>query len=116
MRTSWAWDRHGVAITVEPVALADRRAIRLRHGLVAAEGAYQHEQGRAGQVKIGEQPVDGPERIGRVNEQLGLPRGGVDSTPFVGARLERADDGRAHGPDPAARSAPAVDDPRGLVA
>src|SRR5260370_4495155 len=108
MRTSWSCDRHSVAITVEPVALADRRAIRLRHGLVAAEGAYQHEQGRAGHVKIGEQPVDGPERIGRVNEQLGLPRGGGDSTPFVLARLQPAPHRRSHPPTPPAPPPPAL--------
>src|SRR5215207_7694125 len=54
---SWSDDEHRIPITVEPVPLRHRLAIRFEHQLAPAERADQHEQRRLRQMEVGEQPA-----------------------------------------------------------
>ena len=61
-----------VAIGIEPVAALDSMRVGAPHHLEAAEGAHEHEQGRARQVEIGQHRVDRAEAVARRDEQRGL--------------------------------------------
>src|ERR1044071_4115898 len=63
----------GVAVAVEPVAGGDRVAIGGEHALGAGERADQHEQGRLGEVEVGDQVRRDAERVAgaRIDEELG---------------------------------------------
>src|SRR3989344_2150829 len=54
-------NKHGVAVTIETVTGGDRMAVGGKHRRGAGEGADQHQQGRAGKMKIGQQRVHRPE-------------------------------------------------------
>src|SRR6266540_5743104 len=53
----------GVAIRIEPVARLYRVGVGATHGVEPGEGGDQHEQGRARQMEIGHQRVNGAERV-----------------------------------------------------
>src|SRR5438552_8203286 len=93
-------DRHRIAIAVEPIPLLNGFPVRPHHVLIARERAHQHEQRRARQVEVREQPVHRTERVRGMNEQPGLPGAWADLATLAGERLERAHDGRPDRPDP----------------
>ena len=67
-------------------------------------------------MKVREQPVYGAKRVRRVDEERGLSGSRANRAPRVGARLERAHDGRSDRPDSASRLSSAVDGRRRLRA
>src|ERR1700694_4497270 len=62
----------GIAVGIEPVAGIDRMRVGALHDLEAGEGRDQHEQGRARQVEIRHQRLDGAELVSRGDEQRSL--------------------------------------------
>src|SRR5664279_4294755 len=61
-RTPWRLDdRHRVAVGVEPVPLRQRGLVRLHREFIPGERRHEHQQRRAGEMKVGEQLVHHPE-------------------------------------------------------
>lgn len=61
-------NQHGIAVAEEAIALSDRLAIRFPHQFDAGDRGDKHEQSRARQVKIGDQRIDHPATVRRVDE------------------------------------------------
>src|SRR6202521_3032800 len=62
----------GIAVGIEPVPGLDRMRVGALHELEAGKSRDQHEQGRARQVEIRHQRVDGAELVSRGDEQRSL--------------------------------------------
>src|SRR4051812_13265721 len=67
-----ALQQHGVAVAEEAVAAVNRVAVGGHDGLVAREGADQHQQRRLGQVEVGDEDVDDAEAKTGRDEDVGL--------------------------------------------
>src|SRR5690606_32489261 len=78
-------NQHRVAEAEKAVPLLHRLAIRGQRPLPAQEGADQHEQAGAGQVEVGQQAVDDPPAVARIDEQV-RPARGLPSRPKTPAR------------------------------
>src|SRR5437899_5919666 len=91
-------DEHRIAITIEPIALPHRLPIGFHHPLRTAERTDQHEQRRAGQVKVRDQPVNDVEIEPRTNEQARLSRTRANPPSGNRCRLQRAHDGSSDRP------------------
>ena len=61
-------NQHGVAVAVKAVLFADGGLVGVLHECVAAEGADQYQQGRAGEMKIRQQGIDGAELVRRADK------------------------------------------------
>src|SRR5262245_37371290 len=109
-RSSWGagargMEQAGVAEGVEAVTGRNRVGVGSLHGLEAAEGGDEHEEGRARQVEVGEQEVDGAESIARGDEDVGLAAEGVDQPLFICSAFEKAQGRAADGDDATASCA-----------
>src|SRR5918995_1030822 len=101
---SWSDEQHRIPITVEPVPLGHRLAIRLEHQLTPAERADQHEQGRLRQVEVGEQPAHHAKSKTGVDEEVRVSGSLAYTVPVRGGdRLERTRRRRADRNDAAPR-------------
>src|SRR6266508_670989 len=98
-------EEHGIAVAEEAVLPLHRLPVRGEHTPRAAEGADEHEQRRAGEVKVRDERVHRAERVGRADEEARPPRPGCDPFAVEGA-LEGPDGRRPHRDDaPAAGAA-----------
>src|SRR5688572_25137267 len=91
--------QHAIAVAVKPVAFADRFRIRLEKKFPAREGADEHQQRRARQMKISQERIDVSQLHWRMNENIGSA--GLRKNSFVAAprRFEHADRCRSNGYD-----------------
>ena len=69
---------HGVAEGVEPVSLFNGLPVCGEDALAAGKCRYQHHQGRAGEVEVGEHGAHQAKLVARKDEQIRVPRGGLD--------------------------------------
>src|SRR3989344_8464422 len=74
--------KHGVAVAVETVTGGVRMAVGGEYRRGAAEGAYQHQQSRAGQMEISQQRAHGPEAIAGIYKDNGLALERRQSAPL----------------------------------
>src|SRR6267378_2025107 len=65
-------DEHAIAVTVEAISDTDRFLVRTKNEFASSKRTHQHQQGRAREVKIGQQRIDKSKRKRRINEQIGL--------------------------------------------
>ena len=91
-----SFDQAGVAVGKETIASGDRVRIGGLDPLVPSERRDQHQQGRARQVEVGQQQVDGPEPVTGKNEQSGfackVPHlAGLAGSTFEQAQARRTD-------------------------
>src|SRR5205814_6077334 len=70
-RTEKSQDQHAIAVAVKAITLADRFSIGFEQEFPAGERAYQHEQSRARQMKIGKQKIDMSKLVGLVDKKIG---------------------------------------------
>ena len=84
-------NQHRVAVAVEAVPRFDRLAVRRRAPPPGrAKADDQHQQRRARQMKVRQQPRHDPKLEARVDEQVGPPAAGGDPTRRAAARPLRA--------------------------
>ena len=85
-----------IAVGVESIMLGNGMRVGRLHLLETAERGDEHEQGRARQMEIGQQHIDGAEAVARRDEDVCIPRewaddailtrrSGVKCRPAVGA-------------------------------
>src|SRR5574340_1669657 len=67
-----SFDQHGIPVTEKPVPLRHRVAVGTPNVVQATESRYQHQQGGARQVKVGEQALHHLEVVARENEDIGF--------------------------------------------
>jgi hypothetical protein len=86
-------NRIRVAVAEEPVTRGDRMAIRREHRLGSGKGTHQHQQGRLGQVEVGDHRIDAAKGVPGTNEQARLaverarrtvPAGGLEGAHHRG--------------------------------
>src|SRR5512140_4002147 len=77
-RAGGALDQHRVAVAEEAVPPRHRLPVRLEDPIAPPQGAREDQQGGAREVEVGEEGVDGPERVARPDEELGAPLAGDD--------------------------------------
>src|SRR5712672_625646 len=65
------YDQHRVAVAEETVALAHRLPVGGEDSIETRERGHQHEERRAGQVEVGEEPVHGAKAVARRDEEIG---------------------------------------------
>ena len=70
------FDEHGVAVAEEAVALGHRVGVGAADRLDAGQRRHQHQQGRLGQVEVGDQGVDHAVLVARRDEQACVALGG----------------------------------------
>ncbi len=75
---------------VEAVALGDGVRVGGEHPLASGKGGDQHQERRAGQMKVGQQAVDGPEAMAWMNEQVGQAAASLWPTAGRAGGFERA--------------------------
>ena len=73
-------NKHRIPITIESVTSANCLLIGVQHILPARKSGYQHQEGRLGQMKIGNQRIDGFKPISGVDEQVTAAAAGPDLT------------------------------------
>ena len=100
---------------IEAIARADRVGIGRLHHVEPHQRADQHEQGRARQMEIGDQPVDRPEAIAGRDEDRGVALERLDRAVLVRRRF-RAGAGWSCRPRSAARPPRATAFSRSAVA
>jgi len=83
----------------------------LEHACAPGEGADQHEQGRARQVEVGEQQVDGAKAVARQDVDAGLAGEGLNRAVGGGRSFEQAERRGADRDDAPAGRAGGVDGP-----
>ena len=93
-------DEHGIAVGIETVSRGHGFPVGGEDLLPPREGGDQKEQGGAGQVKVGNQHVHGPEPEGGVDEELRAPRGRDEETILADHGFQHARGGGPHGHDP----------------
>ncbi len=68
------FDEHRIPIAVVSIFLSDRFPVGLHHEVRTREGADQHEQGRSGQMEVGDERIHKLELISRRDEKVGTSR------------------------------------------
>ena len=81
--------QHRVAEAVEAILPLDSFSIRFVNQLLASESRHQHQKGRARQVEVGHQSVDGLEAIPGIDEQIAAPFPEPGAAGLVGAVLTK---------------------------
>lgn len=102
-------NEHTIAIRKEPVFELNGFAVGLEHDVAGGKGAEHHEEGGAGEMKVGEDCIDGFEGVGRVDENPGASGGGGEAAVGVDDGFEGADAGGADGDDAPAAVAGGVE-------
>src|SRR3954462_8704386 len=102
-------EEHGVAVAEKAEAFADRGGVGLQDEVAAAgfaggsEGAYEHEQGGAGEVEVGEEGIHDFEIAGRVEKKAGAAVSSNELSMVGGSdAFQHARGGGADGDDAAA--------------
>ena len=100
-RTTELLNEHRIAEGKHAVLVLDGVAIRFHDVVAVREGAYEHHQGRARHVEIGDQRIYHMELVAGKDEQAGgFPVAGQHFACLgVPRRFEAADAGGAHGND-----------------
>src|ERR1700687_1409562 len=88
---------------------SDGVAVGAEHSVAAGESRNEEQKGRARQGGGGDEGVDDPEAITGVDEKIGTAAARADPAGLVGGPFEGASRGSAHGNDPAALGARAID-------
>ncbi len=105
LRCGVLMNEHAIAIGKEPVFALNGFAVGLEHDLAGRESAEHHEEGGAGEMKVGEDGVDSPEVERGIDVKAGAAGGGGEAAVGVDDGFEGADAGGADGDDaPAAFS------------
>src|SRR6185437_14141874 len=84
-----------IAVGKKAIALRDGVGVGGLHALQPGEGGDEHEQGRARQVEVGQQQIDGAETVAGRDEQRRAAGKGRDAAALVGGALEEAHAGGA---------------------
>src|ERR1700686_5765247 len=87
---------HAVTEREEPISRAERMRVGASPALVTDECGEQHEQRRTWLMKVGQQTVDRPKAMSRMDEKAGGTDSGAKRLGVARAGLEHTDDG---GPD-----------------
>src|SRR5690606_30007589 len=88
--------KHGIAIAKKAVLLTHGFGIRRQHPITSSKCRHEHQQGRARQMKVGDQGIDAAELIARINEDIGVPHHGLDVSRVAGG-FQRPNTGGSHG-------------------
>src|SRR5262249_6004358 len=98
-------DQHGVAVRIEPVAEGDGVPVGVEGEVDTAERGDEQEQGRSREVEVRDQPVDDPEAVAGMDEEISAAPARANTAALAGRPLERASRGGADGDDPPALGA-----------
>src|SRR3954469_12638512 len=93
--TGALYDQHRVAVAEESILLPHGLAVGGEDAVEAREGRDQHEERRARQMEVGEEPVDRAEPVAGRDEEIG--RAGPCAEPAAVAR--RREGAERRGPD-----------------
>src|SRR5262245_28189404 len=69
---SSAFDQHGIPIAEETVSFSDGVAVGMQDMIDARKRTHQHQQRRARQMEVGDQPIHHAEVETRMNEDIRL--------------------------------------------
>ena len=108
--------KHRVAKAEEAILLLHRRVISGKHILAVIQRRDEHQQGRLGQMEIGDQRVHRLEAIAGVDENTGIARSRGDVTVLLRHRFDGAAGGGANADQPSAGGLALVDDASALLA
>src|SRR5690242_10425275 len=73
-------NQHAIAVTEKPIPLSHGFLIRAQNKFTTGKSTHQHKQSRARQMKIGKQNVDHTKLVRRVNKDVGLALGRLNSS------------------------------------
>ena len=99
MRSTASHDHHGIAITIKAIASLYSLAVGGKKPFPPDEGRHEQQQARARQMKVGHQPIDRFECVGRIDKRIRKFPAGTHIALGIDARLQGPYHGSTDGDD-----------------